>query len=160
MRLLILAFTSGLGSGYAPVASGTFGTAVAVALYLPLADLNRTPSDGGMLWAYLLIVATVTGLGIWASNYAEKYYGKKDPGEVVIDEIAGFFVSMLLVPFTWGWIAAAFFVFRAFDVWKPYPIDSLQRLGGGLGIVIDDVLAGVYTCVTLHLLRLAMERFA
>lgn len=153
LRHLIVLYTSGLYTGYIPFASGTFGTALAVALYWPMARLNRLPGEGGTLWLYLLIVAALTGLAIWASDFAESIHKRKDPSEVVIDEIVGFFVAVILIPWHWGWMLAAFFVFRAFDVLKPWPIDNLQRLPGGLGIVIDDILAGVYTCVLLHLIR-------
>ncbi|MBI1785643.1 phosphatidylglycerophosphatase A, partial [Candidatus Sumerlaeota bacterium] len=116
----------------------------------PMEKLNRLPSAGGTLWIYLGIVAAVSLLGTWAADFAEKYHAEKDPHKVVIDEIAGFFVSMFLVPWNWPCVAAAFFLFRFFDVWKPYPIRGLQRLPGGIGIMIDDLLAGVYTCVLIH----------
>lgn len=156
MRQLILLFTSGLYTGYIPFASGTWGTALAMLLYWPMAGLNRWPSQGGRLWLYALIVAAVTVAGTWASTRAEAMHGKKDPGKIVIDEIAGYFISVFLLPFDWRWLVAAFFVFRLFDVWKPTPIRQLQGIKGGLGVMIDDVLAGAYTCILLHAARLAL----
>jgi phosphatidylglycerophosphatase A len=99
----------------------------------------------------------VTALAVWGSNYAEKHYKEKDPGKVVIDEIAGFFFAMFLIPTTIAWVVAAFFIFRAMDVWKPGPIRPSQNLGGGVGIVIDDVLAGILTCAILHAVRLGLS---
>jgi phosphatidylglycerophosphatase A len=156
LRQIKLLIASGFYSGYAPFASGTWGSLVAIGLYWPFAAWNRLPSEGGLLWAYFLVVVAVSVLGVWTADYAEGVYGEKDPGRVVIDEIAGFFIAMILVPWDWRWIAAAFFVFRAFDVWKPYPIRGLQRLRGGWGIVVDDLLAGAYTCIVLHAARLTV----
>lgn len=160
MRQLIILIASGFYSGYAPFASGTFGTAVAVLLYWPAARLNRFPSEGGQPLLYVLLVVAISALGVWAANKAEPIYGKKDPGQIVIDEIAGFFVTMFLLPTTWQWIAAAFFTFRLFDVWKPGPIRGLQRLPAGWGIMIDDILAGALGCVVLHAIRLTINHFA
>lgn len=155
---LIIAFSSGLYSGYFPVASGTAGTAVAVLFYLPLGLLNRPAAEGGNPLAYMLIVALVTVLGVFAAQFAEKYHGGKDPGKVVIDEFAGYFVTMTALPFDWRWILAGFFVFRVFDVLKPWPARRLESLRGGLGIVIDDVFAGFYSCLTLHAALYALGR--
>ena len=156
MRRIILLFSSGLGTGYIPFASGTWGTALAILFYWPMAGLNRLPRDGGRPWLYGLIVMAVIVLGTWASTYAESVYKAKDSGKIVIDEIAGFFIAVLFIPWHWGWMLAAFFVFRLFDVWKPWPIDRLQRLHGGVGVMIDDVLAGAYTCLLLHLARVVI----
>jgi phosphatidylglycerophosphatase A len=134
-------------------ASGTWATALAILLYWPFERWNRLPRDGGILWAYALTVLILTAVGIWAADYAEKVYQEKDPHRVVIDEIAGFFFAMILIPWEWRWVLAAFLLFRAFDVWKPAPIRGLQRLRAGWGIMIDDVLAGIYTCGALHVAR-------
>ncbi len=150
MKSLILLISSGLYTGYIPFASGTFATALAILLFWPLAGLNHGPLTESGIWIYLLVVAVVSVIGTWASNFAEKHHGEKDPHKVVIDEIAGFGVTMILVPYTWPWLIAAFFLFRLFDVWKPYPIRGLQRLPGGYGIMIDDLIAGAYSCVLLH----------
>lgn len=154
MKSLILLFTSGLYSGYARPASGTWGTAVAVLLYLPLARWNRL--DAVSIGLYLGVVAIVTALAIPASTYAEKIHGEKDPGQITVDEIVGFFATMFLLPTTVEWVAAGFFVFRAFDVLKPFPAHRLQSLPGGWGVVIDDLFAGLYSCLLLHAIRWAL----
>jgi len=126
------------GAGYAPVASGTVGSAVAlVGLWL----IPFTPLS--------LVLATVgvTLVGIWASARVERHVGRKDPGIIVIDEVAGMMVSVLLVPRTWGVLVAAFFLFRLFDIWKPFPARDSQRITGGLGVMVDDLIAGAYALI-------------
>lgn len=146
--------SSGFYFGYIKYASGTWGTLVGVLLYWPCASLNRMPSAGGMPWLYVLIVLALCAVGTWTAHEAEKLYGVKDPGKIVIDEIAGFFVTMFLVPWTWYWVLSAFIVFRVFDVVKPGIIRKLQYLKGGVGIMIDDILAGALGCFVLHAVRL------
>jgi len=145
--------SSGLYTGYIPIASGTWATALAILLYWPFAQFNRPPGEGNGIFIYIAVVIALSIISIWTSDVAEKLHAEKDPHKVVIDEIAGFFVSMFLLPWEPMWVAAAFFGFRVFDVWKPYPIRQLQSLKGGLGITIDDLLAGVWTCALLHLAR-------
>jgi phosphatidylglycerophosphatase A len=146
---LILFLAEGAYSGKSPVAPGTAGTVVAVLLYLFLADLPPA--------AYFVVCVIVTGVAIATAHEAEKLLGTKDPGAIVIDEIAGFLVSMVLVPSGWAFIAAAFFLFRFFDVVKPWPLRRLQDLHGGPGIVFDDIGAGVYTNIMLHLAALIIK---
>ena len=86
----------------------------------------------------------ITGIGIWAADRTQDLLRKKDPSAVVIDEVAGFMTAMLLLPMTWSSLLLAFFLFRIFDVLKPFPIKHLEKLKGGFGIVLDDLLAGVY----------------
>lgn len=150
---LTMIIATGLGTGYFPV-SGTVASALAVALYLPVSYLN-TPRP--VVVFYIGILFFLTGLSILTADCAEKRLGEKDPHKVVIDEIAGYFFAMFLLPATTFYIAASFFIFRLFDVWKPYPIRQSQRLRGGLGITIDDVLAGIYTCLLLHIIRLIIS---
>ena len=128
------------GAGYSPVAPGTAGTLVAVvALWLvPLSTV-----------ALLLATAVVTALGIWAGARVERAVGGKDPGVVVIDEVAGMMVSVLAVPRSVPVLVAAFFLFRFFDVVKPPPANRLQALPGGLGIMVDDLIAGAYALLVL-----------
>jgi len=150
-RFLILAVATGLGSGFSPVAPGTAGTALAVLLYLPLGLFCASRGMAG--WAlYALVTLAVALVGTWAADRAEPIFGKKDAGQVVVDEIAGYLVTMFALPATWPWALAGFAAFRLFDIWKPWPIDHLQRLKGGLGVMIDDLLAGVYGCVLLHVI--------
>ena len=96
------------------------------------------------LWAAL---AAVVGAGIWASHHVEEELGRKDPGVIVIDEVAGMMVAVLLVPRTPGVLLCAFLLFRLFDIWKPFPARESQALRGGLGVVVDDLIAGVYALV-------------
>lgn len=148
-RFLILSIATGLGSGLSPVAPGTAGTALAILLYLPLGAFCSTRGIAG--WSfYVVLTLAITAVGIWAADRAEPIFGKKDAGQVVIDEIAGYLVTMFALPATWPWALAGFAAFRLFDIWKPWPIDHLQKLRGGLGVMIDDLLAGIYSCILLH----------
>ena len=92
----------------------------------------------------LVVVLAVILIGTWAAQDAERSLGGKDPGAIVIDEVAGMAVSVLAVPLTPAVLAVAFVLFRVFDIVKPYPANELQRLRGGVGVMIDDLVAGVY----------------
>ncbi len=98
------------------------------------------------LWAAL---AVVVGSGIWASRRVEEMLGRKDPGVIVIDEVAGMIVAVLLVPRTPGVLLCAFLLFRLFDIWKPFPARESQALRGGAGVMVDDLIAGVYALVLI-----------
>ena len=132
------------GLGYAPVAPGTVASLPPALLVWLLA-----PTDGWLLAAAALVGA----VGIWASGREEARVGVHDPSSIVIDEVAGMLVACLGQPRTLGWILALFLLFRVMDVWKPPPIRQLQVLPGGLGIVVDDLLAGVYAGVLGYLAR-------
>ena len=163
---LALAFAT-WGVGYAPLAPGTFGSMVGVGIYL-LARLasakvfeygsakgwNLELLASARMTLMLLLVTVLTIVGVWAASRAEKLLGRKDPGIVVVDEVAGQLIAFLFVPFNAGWrvIIAGFVLFRLFDIWKPYPIRRLEALESGLGIMADDVLAGVYAAILLSLL--------
>jgi phosphatidylglycerophosphatase A len=131
---------SGAGAGYFPVAPGTAGSLVAaVGLWL-------IPFSSVGLWAAL---AAVVGAGIWASHRVEEVLGRKDPGVIVIDEVAGMMVAVLLVPRTPGVLLCAFLLFRFFDIWKPFPAREAEALRGGFGVMLDDLIAGVYALVLI-----------
>ena len=98
------------------------------------------------LWAAL---AAVVGAGIWASHRVEEALGRKDPGVIVIDEVAGMMVAVLLVPRTPGVLLCAFLLFRLFDIWKPFPAREAEALRGGFGVMLDDLIAGVYALVLI-----------
>jgi phosphatidylglycerophosphatase A len=99
----------------------------------------------------------VIGLSIWASNHAEVIYGEHDSGKIVVDEFAGILATGFLIPQTWQWAIAVFVVFRFFDILKPPPIRQIDRsLGGGAGVVLDDVVAGIMACITLHLAKVVI----
>lgn len=134
----------GFGSGLAPKAPGTFGTLAAIPIYLLMSQLA---------WPYYLgLVLFFAILGVWACDRTARELGAKDPSAIVWDEFVGFFITMSVVPSTqlttfhdaWLWILAGFLAFRIFDIWKPWPIRIIdERIDGGLGIMLDDVLAGL-----------------
>ncbi|MBM3334058.1 phosphatidylglycerophosphatase A [Candidatus Sumerlaeota bacterium] len=147
-RRALLILSSGLLTGYVPFASGTFASLLAIALFAPFRLLNV--STYPFAFVMVAILLALTAVAIWSADVAERTYGEKDSHKIVIDEIVGFFVAMAFVPFRWPHVAAAFVVFRVLDVVKPAPIRHAQRLPGGLGVVADDLLAGLYTCVIVH----------
>jgi phosphatidylglycerophosphatase A len=128
------------GAGYAPVASGTVGSFVTlVAIWLlPLTPLRI---------AVALVVVTV--IGIWSGSRVERVLVRKDPGVIVIDEVAGMLLSVILLPRTIPVLVAAFLLFRLFDIWKPFPARESQALTGGVGVMVDDLIAGVYTLILI-----------
>jgi phosphatidylglycerophosphatase A len=152
------------GVGYFPFAPGTLGALVGAGLYVSLwswiYQVFQTRSlrvGSNLLDTYtpqvtfmFLIVFGVTILGIWAASRTERVLQKKDPSIVVIDEVSGQMIALLSWPFLAhsGWtVVTAFLFFRAFDIWKPYPIRRLEGLESGLGIMADDVLAGIYALI-------------
>lgn len=146
--LHLLAF--GLGSGGAPKAPGTAGTLAAVPLYLLLSSCD--------IGAYLAVVSTMLIFGIWLCGKVSDDLGVHDHSGIVWDEWVGFFITMIWVPSGWLWILLGFLLFRLFDIWKPWPIGWLDRhLSGGLGIMLDDVLAGVYSLLLLQILAYSLN---
>lgn len=137
VNALAKGIATALGAGYSPIAPGTCGTIVTLPLAWAL--------SGVALWAYLLVVIGVTAVGIWAAGRADKAWGTEDSGRIVIDEVAGYLVTMTLVARdSWTALLVGFVVFRALDIAKPPPIRWLdQNLPGGFGVVMDDVAAGV-----------------
>ncbi len=134
----------GLGAGLAPKAPGTFGTLAAVPLYLLLAPLP--------LPAYLAVVAVLALLGIGVCGRTARDLGVHDHPGIVWDEVVGYLLTMSAAPPGWGWVLAGFVLFRLFDILKPWPIGWLdRRIGGGLGIMLDDLLAGALALVVLQL---------
>ncbi|WP_243372072.1 phosphatidylglycerophosphatase A [Geotalea sp. SG265] len=145
MRRLVILSATWFGTGFSPVASGTVGTIAAIPLYLALARLP--------LPLYLLTVLAFFFYACWASDRAELLFGEKDSGKIVIDEVIGFLVTMTGVPCRWQWVLAGFFLFRFFDITKIPPARFFdQRVKNGYGVVLDDVVAGIYAAIVLHLL--------
>jgi len=132
---------TGFGSGLSPFAPGTMGTLVSIPICLVCLPLT---------WPVRFVfVIVLSALAIFVSGRAEIIYEKKDDQRIVIDEIAGFQVAMLPVAIT-GWhLCVAFVLFRIFDIWKPFPVNRLQDLPGGWGVVMDDVGAGIYAGVLM-----------
>lgn len=137
----LLAF--GLGSGAVPRAPGTFGTLAAIPLFLLIQPLNP--------WLYLALVLLMFVAGVWICDAASRDLGVHDHGGIVWDEWVGFLLTLWLAPPGIGWLLAGFLLFRLFDILKPWPIGWLDRkVGGGMGIMLDDVLAGVFAFLLLQ----------
>jgi len=142
----LLAF--GFGSGLAPKAPGTAGTLAAVPLYLLL---NQLPLN-----AYLLLLIVAFGFGIWLCEASSRALGVHDHGGIVWDEFVGYWITMVAAPPGWQWVVVGFLLFRLFDILKPFPINWLdRRIGGGLGIMLDDAVAGTFAWFCLQLAVLA-----
>ncbi len=142
---IVAGFTSVFFVGYSPFASGTVGSVPAAALVLCLGERH-------LILLALAVVLTV--FGTIASSHGERVFGRKDPSEIVIDEFVGMLVAVLWLPITWKSVAAAFLLFRLFDIWKPFPARKFEELPGGFGIMADDLVAGVYANLTFRILAL------
>ena len=152
------------GVGLIPLAPGTWGSAVGVGIYLLLTDATEVITRGAaspdvatrvILSSLLVVVIFALFLGgTWAATRSEKLLGKKDPGAVVVDEVGGQLIAFLFVAPGAGWwtILVAFLAFRLFDIWKPYPIRRLEGLEKGLGVMADDLLAGLYAAALMSVL--------
>jgi phosphatidylglycerophosphatase A len=157
-----------VGVGYIPLAPGTWGSLVGVIIYLFVVAYEATLSASFMASGHsvarvaaaffaintaIFLIFCLTGL--WASGRSCELFGDKDPSQAVVDEVVGQLVVFFFVPFGIGWplVLAGFVLFRIFDIWKPYPIDNLQNLPGGLGICADDFLAGIYAGACLAIIR-------
>lgn len=154
------------GVGYLPLMPGTFGSMVGVAIYFGVVAFDsfagaKMVATGytsdqitAITWASnsILLVAFII-IGIWASGRCIPVLGDTDPSEAVVDEVIGMLTTLLFVPqgASWGFVLAGFFIFRIFDIWKPYPIDGLQTLPGGVGVCADDIVAGVYAGMCLSI---------
>ena len=151
---LALAIATGLGLGYLPKAPGTFGSSLGVLLALGAFSSNAS------LPFLLGLTLAVSLAGIWAATSTAAYLNKKDPPVVVIDEVSGQLIAFLGIalagtPFVPGWkyLLAGFILFRVFDIWKPFPARLAESLPGGLGIMADDWVAGLYAALALALAR-------
>lgn len=155
------------GVGYLPIAPGTWGSMVGVAIYLliwlgethfGLYFLSRDwEAEQITAWIHAvnaIIFVAFCLIGVWASGRATLIFKNKDPQKVVVDEVMGQLLVFMFIPFDvhWYYIVAGFLLFRLFDIWKPYPIDSLQNLPAGIGVCADDILAAIYGGVCLALL--------
>ena len=135
----------GFGSGLVPKAPGTFGTLAAIPFYFLMQDL-------GVL-AYLIVLVISFAVGCYFCDKTSRDWKVHDHGAIVWDEFVGFWITMFLIPFDWKWVLIGFILFRFFDILKPWPIRYLDKqVEGGFGIMIDDVLAGVYAWICLFLI--------
>jgi phosphatidylglycerophosphatase A len=142
-RLAVFLATAGY-AGYFPFAPGTVGSAVGLVVYALVWWSGSPLVEGG------LIVALFSA-GVWAGTTAERFFGGIDPGPIVLDEVVGMLITLAFIPVGWSAALAGFFLFRVFDVIKPWPARSLERLHGGLGVMADDAMAAVYANVALRL---------
>ncbi|MGZ3493923.1 MAG: phosphatidylglycerophosphatase A family protein [Thermodesulfobacteriota bacterium] len=145
MKHFILILATGFGVGYSPVAPGTLGTLIAIPIYYFLSNISSPTYEITLIGFFFL--------SVWISEGAEIFLGKKDDQRIVIDEIMGFLVTMLWVPKAAIFMVIGFFLFRFFDILKPFPICRLEKkLKGGYGVVLDDVMAGVYSNIVLQII--------
>ncbi len=134
----------GFGSGLVPFAPGTFGTLAAIPLYLLMQHLP--------LAVYLALLVVICVAGIWICGKSSQMLGVHDHSGIVWDEFAGYLVTMIAAPNHWVWMLAGFVLFRLFDIWKPWPISLLdKKVQGGLGIMLDDIVAGLFALLCLQI---------
>ena len=139
--------------GYFPIAPGTAGSAAGLLVYLLVAWAGSPIVE-------VAAIALVFAAGAWAATHAERFFGGIDPGPVVIDEVLGMLITLAFIPAGWQAMLAGFFLFRVFDVIKPFPADRLEKFHGGFGIMADDAMAGVYANLALRgLIWLAPDWF-
>lgn len=135
----------GFGSGLAPKAPGTFGTLAAIPLFFLLALLTPT--------AYLIAVIVMSIAGVYICGKAANDVGVHDHPAIVWDEFIGFFITMFMIPVSWQSIIVGFLLFRLFDILKPWPISFIdKKMSGGMGIMLDDILAGLFSLFIMHLI--------
>jgi len=145
MKHVILFFSSNAGLGYAPVASGTFGTLMGIPLYWLLARLEQ--QEFVLAWVFILL------LSFWSAHRAGEIYGVVDDGRIVIDELIGYLTAIAFVPFSWPSAIVAFLLFRLFDIVKLWPANWFDsKVKNGVGVVLDDVVAGIYAWLSLYAL--------
>ena len=138
----------GFGLGLSPWAPGTCGTLLGVVLYLAMAALT--------LSLYLAVLAALAIAGVGICGHTAEELDDSDPGVIVWDEVVGFLTAMIAAPAGWAWIVAGFVLFRFFDIVKPWPVKAAERLRGGLGILLDDVAAGVQSLLVLQVAALVL----
>ena len=143
-RLAVFIATVGY-CGYFPFAPGTVGSAAGLLVYA-LVWWTQSPI------VEVALIAAVFAAGTWAGTIAERYFGGVDPGPIVIDEVLGMLITLAFIPVGWSGALAGFFLFRIFDIIKPYPAAKFEQLHGGLGVMADDAMAAVYANLSLRLL--------
>lgn len=144
-----LLLSSWFGVGRLPLAPGTWGTLGAVPLVLIISYFGPVPA--------VISLAVIIPLAVWTSGTSRKLLKKDDPPEVVIDEVAGYFVTVFLLPFSWWSFILGFLLFRFFDILKPFPIGMIdKKVRGGIGICLDDIVAGVYANIGVRIIMLVI----
>jgi phosphatidylglycerophosphatase A len=142
-RLAVFIATAGY-AGYFPFAPGTVGSAVGLIVYLLVWWLQSPIVEVGL-------IVFLFAAGVWAGTTAERYFGGVDPGPIVIDEVVGMLITLAFIPVGWSGAVAGFFLFRIFDIIKPFPAGRFEALHGGLGVMADDAMAAVYANISLRL---------
>jgi phosphatidylglycerophosphatase A len=153
LKKITIAISTGLGAGYFPVAPGTAGSAVGLVIAFLLAGgIGGGGTFGGA--GYLGLMVSLFVVGVWASGRAEVVFGQKDSSKIVIDEVVGMLLTLYLLPASLLYLITGFFAFRFFDIVKPFPARRIDtKLGGGLGVMLDDVAAAIYANLCLHGLK-------
>lgn len=133
--------------GYSPYAPGTLGSLWGVGIYLYLSSADP------IIYGISILAGCL--IAIWASSAAKEHFGKKDPSQIVCDEVIGYIIALFLIPFTFFNVIIVFLLFRIFDILKPFPINLIDRkMESGFGIVLDDIAAGIYSNIAFRLLML------
>jgi phosphatidylglycerophosphatase A len=145
MTRLAIFVATGAYSGYFPIAPGTAGSLVGLVLFAALRTFGQPVPE-------ILAIVLLCCAGVWAASLAERHFGREDPGPVVVDEVVGMLVTLVFIPVSLTGALAGFLAFRVLDVVKPWPANRLEHLGGGLGIMADDVMAGVYAHLAVRAL--------
>jgi len=150
MNRFFLILATGFGVGYSPIAPGTLGSLLAIPIYYFLSAISSP--------IYELTLITFFFLSSWISGQAQNYWGRQDDPRIVIDEMMGFLITMLWLPKTFFSVTIGFFLFRFFDIFKPFPIRRVEkRWRGGYGVVLDDVLAGVCANIVLQIVYVIVK---
>lgn len=135
----------GFGSGAVPFAPGTFGTLIAIPFYLCMQNLSH--------YQYLFLLIAIAIFSVWLCEKVSKEIQVHDHPGMCIDEVVGYLVTMFAAPHGFRWIVFGFILFRLFDIWKPWPIHIIdKKMQGGIGMILDDVLAGIYSLIVLRIL--------
>ncbi len=144
MKKLIIIFVSFFYLGYAPIVPGTFGSLGGLVVYYFIADFSP--------YLFAAVTIVIFAGGCFAATRAEEYYGRKDSSEIVIDEVVGMLITLFLIPFDWKYIIAGFVIFRIMDIIKPFPGRAAEKIPGGTGVMLDDVIAGIYANIVMQLI--------
>ncbi|MCI1648286.1 MAG: phosphatidylglycerophosphatase A [Bacteroides sp.] len=148
--LFFVIIATGFGSGFSPFAPGTAGALLATLIWF---GLSLFVPEAPLLWATAVLISLFAVLGIWAADRLKPFWGK-DPSRVVVDEMVGVWIALLAAPaghIWYGW--GAFLLFRFFDIFKPLGIRKMEKLPGGIGVMMDDVVAGIYSFIVLFVIR-------
>lgn len=145
-----IVIATGFGSGFSPFAPGTVGAALATLMWYILSMFLSSPF---FLYATILLIVVFSVLGVLSTNVLEPVWGK-DPSCIVVDEMVGVWIALLaVIPVDWRYMLLAFVLFRLFDIFKPFGIRKLEKIEGGIGVMMDDILAGIYTCMLIFIVK-------